>query len=520
MLSTENDRCKMPKVKAQPVSPVVKTGTVEKIFGKFISVDVPDEPKTGAERDLVGDVFFSNYKHTPTTVEKVPDERLINKAVMDWLLENPSWSNADSAGNIPSSIASSGTLWMYLQNSAVIKEALEKQKKVEEEKNKANELRKQAIGTEDDETFRQLMAEANKHADAAKELAEAAVESLVQKKEDKLAKASITTAIKKSNEAGNKVANFVKSWGRGQSESSFQDAEEIVKYASDSRMQKLAELIGRAFGVGEKTIESAKKTIIKSVSEYRTTKRLPDMTFLQRMFLSPLAPDNIRMAKTAKWLSNGLFGVVPIQTPNRRGASIHILDGSGSMGHNGIAMEKSIAFGTVTAIRNSLEKDRYYELYEFSSSHRIGGGNWSDDVSLDIDFASFPSVLPENSLMEHIRWASGYLNGGTDFDAAFTLACSRLQAVADMGVDGCDLVFYSDGICALSAKKKAEFERIKVLLSVRMIFIQFGNYPNKDVKDLADVFIQLPSPEQIDLEELAHIIAQISSEHYLTGFGD
>lgn len=504
-------------VKATPKIPSIVLGTSERIVGKFINIDVPTEPKTDGERDLVGDVFFASWKNNAKTVENPPPERAANAAVMDWVMSSPGWSTADTAGNLPASMATSSTLWSTLLQDKVIEEALKKQEEAEkakEESRRAAEDALKALEEGDEDAFNQLAALAKKYSDDADQISAESISKLKKQQEDPMRKAALGHAVKKAKEEGQKVAAFTKAWGLDPSQMTSDDSAEILAYARTDAMKAIAELIGRAKGVAAKEIEERKSRSTIAVSEYRKTKRISDMTFLQQLMLSPSAPEGIRMLKMRQWATSGLFGVVPKLTPDRHGASLHIIDESGSMGRHGTSLEKAIAIGTAMAVRESLEKDRYYEMYGFASSHRDGRYSETGNVNFD----SFPGVNSHQDFSTHIEWAGECLNGGTDFDAAFQLVNRRLRAIKEMGVDGCDLCFYSDGIAELSHSVRDEFLSIKSELSVRMVFFQFGTWANP-VKDLADVYIQLPDAYDIDLDELVKAISRVTADHFLSGFG-
>jgi hypothetical protein len=173
-------------------------------------------------------------------------------------------------------------------------------------------------------------------------------------------------------------------------------------------------------------------------------------------------------------------------------------------------LEKAIQIGVIQAIRDGLEKDRYYELYGFSYGH----DRYKNDPDRFRD--SFPNVASIQNFEDHVKWMGECMNGGTDFDDAFELLIQRLTAIHEMGIEGCDVTFWSDGICEVDDDTINRWNEIKSLLDVRLMYFQFGDYPNEQMFDLADVSFRLPDLWQNSHEEIISMVAEAVTEHFFT----
>lgn len=504
-------------VSAKSEKPVIGLSTLDKSLAKIVDIGLPIPPGDEWKSDLVGDVFFANMKRTSSVLENPPEGREVNAAIMRWMFDS-GFDNKETAGNIPASIMASGTSWGTLIQSGVVDEALKKQKEADEERQKAKDAEEEAKKKEGDGDMPGAINARNRakdHRNKADSLIKDAVDGIDAKSQNPLSQKVMKSTVEKGDKSAKDTNAIMKTWGIEPGDiNNKQDVKRIVELANNPLVRKMAELVGRAKGISSDKINDVARRKITDAAEGMFTK---DLRYVTSANKAKLFSDDemVRALAFTQYVETGLFGFVPKQTITRKpGSSIMIVDGSGSMGTDGCMAEKAMCLGVGQAIRELLDAERYYELYEFSYGHTR-----YVDGEEKIIIETFPQVKSTDDWRAHLDWCGTYLCGGTDFDAAFRLAVERLKVVREMGIEGCDLSFWSDGYGGLSREVINEFEELKSQISVRLTYFQIGRGGDENLKKLADYYVDLPDTESLNDENLIARITEIVAEHYLDGYG-
>lgn len=491
------------RISAKREHGVVKSSTMDDLMLKMVRVKVDREPKSSAERDLVGDTLLSMLKETPKTVDEAEPGREVNKALVDWMLETVG-DRADTINNIPASVITGGLMWTNLTQDSSIKEALERQRQAEEERKKAEELERQAMeqaqamakgggGQGGMQKFDDLIAQAQAARDKAKELGQQGLAKIEKQKSDPIKQKAMNVAANKANEKAKQVKDMMAGWGIGSSTESA-DIELIEQTLSDREFAELSRLLGRAMGIAKS--EFAKKRQDVKMSEVNFTKNIPSLFESEIANLTTAAPLWLRAKNVRQLMQTGLLGWKQLEETKESGSFIALVDESGSLGTQGCAVEKAIVLGVAKSI-GDIEEGRHYEAYGFSG----------DIVS---------SITCDQHWKDHIAWARTYNGGGTRIGVALTKAFERIEALIESGVDGVDIFLLSDGIDYITDDVFEKLDEIKRQMSTRLIYINIGHYGGSDqLIERADRYITLGNVNDLkkSFEDITRQVAEMIATH-------
>jgi uncharacterized protein with von Willebrand factor type A (vWA) domain len=445
------------QVVAYPEKPINRLNLSERMLGRRTTLKLAQEPQTQAEADLAGDIFWSVFRHDPKMREETPEGREGNRILMDYMMNNSGYSQAQAkvAGNLPAAMFSSNLLYLHLTSEEVAQEILKKQEEAQaaaqrkqEAENAANALSAAGMPGEAAEARAAAAAAAADHQAAVQ-----ALQELGEKLEkDTVARASLMSAGKKAAEEGEKIAQEMEGWGMGAGEESAMNPDEAQRFLDQRRgkLARIAQMIGRMKGLALKARASDPKPYgyVPHGAEYShdLLRAFPE----QAARLSNANHPALRVMAVRDYLDNGLLSWQMASEGKEAGDFYMLVDESASMSDGPEIAAKGVALGVAKAAR---EDGRNYRIGSFSSDRDVR------ELSSDDDWKA------------HMAWASRFQNGGTDFGLALTWAMNRMTAD---GVTNNDLVIVTDGDGYLTAEVRQQFEHFKEATGTRLFFIPIG----------------------------------------------
>jgi len=391
-----------------------------------VRLQLSREPASLTEADLAGDGFFELFLQTPCAVTPPPQERAINRALLDWVTGTRSWeeSKAPVVGNLPASIASASLLWELLTSEEALKAALEKQEEAAKaaEEARVQEVLAQAFSAAGMEAEARAAAEAASQAQARVQAALAqAEEALAAARQDAMVQAAVASAARQAGKAGQEVVQAMAGWGLGPGSAVRVDPQAALEFLrrNSAKLRRIAELAGRMRGIALQTSRENVPTGPVPVD----TGLVEDLTAIfpdELALLHPGAPSLIRAQAVARWAQGGLLGWKLAGQADRRGPFVAAVDVSGSMAGEREMVAKGVALGVAQAAK---AEGRKYILFTFGADQ--------DPIVV---------CTSDDDWEAHIAWAEQAAHGGTSFNRALQEAMERL------GEDRrADLLFISDG---------------------------------------------------------------------------
>lgn len=489
------------RVDPVPVAGVVAASPSERAIARVVGATTIHKPESEAQADLVGDIMFSMYQYEPKLKDDnlIRPDRKINKALVNWMMKNSEFGNnhATTMGNLPASIVSSTLLWESLTTEEALKDALEAQKKAEEEEQKAREAiqkMREALAKNQHDRAEQYRKEADQHHKKAEQLSQEGLEQIEGLQDDPLGQGMMTASMQKSTEAGEQVADLMAGWGiepGGDNATDIQSVLELVNRTRDT-LAEIAKKAGRYRQISAVAIERTRNSYTGAATEVKQTKDVMKMFPTERIYaFSPTSPMLFRLTKVSRYLSTGLTGWAKKSEGKAEGSFHAEVDGSGSMGGEAEVVAKAIALGMAQALRADKEANRHYTLATFGTQgeRRL-------------------SVNDKQDWKEHIEWAEYMPGGGTDFDHALNSAMNNMEKMMQHGQRGVDLVFLTDGWANLNQSTKKRWLKFKADHDSRMFYINIGNGQNKEIEELADLFVSIRGARELE-ERGDEIVTQI-----------
>lgn len=470
------------EVPCNPDHPVLVTSITDRALGRMIQATVDREPNSHAESDLVGDTFFSLWRYNTQTKEEVPPDRMVNKTLVDWLLDTPDFQQAKSSsvGNLASSLVSSGLVWASITSEDALKDALAKQKEAEKKQEKADEQYEEmanCLAKQDGDGAEKARQKGDQYQDQANALGKQASEAVDKLKKNPLAQGMIKQIAKDAADKAEEVSGMMSGWGIDPGEISYADAKEIARLAMDvsSATAKIAELVGRFAKISAKTAERTKAGYTGAVSEPTLTNDIAHLFPTERAFLSRGAPPYMR-AQAINRLFNGggLLGWKPKFEAKRKGSFIAMIDRSGSMWGDTLDNAKAIALGIGRAVLNddSITDRKYLMAYFDTSVHNI-------------------IVRDDDSWQRHIEWASVEASGGTSFSQALQYAIDQCWLFKNACIDGADILFITDGESKVDRDTEANLRDLREQIGTRLLVVLIGARGYGNLEGMADLVINI-----------------------------
>lgn len=472
-------------------------------LGRLARIQLPREPGGVAEKDLAGDLFHSMFQVEPVDRPDVPEERQVNRALMDWMKETHGWeeSRASTAGNLAASMMASSLMWAHLTNDETMAEALKKQEEAEAAANEAraqqaaaNAMMQAAAQMEqagDAGGAGKLRAQAQQaqaHAAAAQQnAADAAAQAAAmmgEAREKPLKNAKMAAAAKATAQQAKEVAEAAAGWGMGSGSLVNTDPKAALEFLKHNtgKIARIARLAGRMRGFA---LQARKERAPRGIIPTRVglTQDMHHVFTSELAMLRPDAPPAMRAQKIAQFVDSGLLGYVPTGEAEKDGPFVAAVDVSPSMRWPDAReiVAKAVALGVAQAAKMD---GREYILFAFGSDPRL-----------------ITVVKSDMGWGEHLKWAQASQNGGTDFDLAIGKAIELLGDLCRA-----DCLFISDGEAGVAGETVQMWRAFQEATGARMFYVPVGRGGYIDIEDLADQVYHLAD---LDEETGAGLAAQL-----------
>jgi uncharacterized protein with von Willebrand factor type A (vWA) domain len=435
-----------------------------------------------ASADLERDLFWSLYRRYNPFKEEVDPSRVVNQKIVKWLTEGATWESTHNMtiANRIASAASSEIMKISLLNDPEVKKMLEEQKEIEQQQEQA------AAGEQKAEEQEQAgdgagAAKSRAGAQDAKNKAQAMANELGQKADDfaNSAKGKSTKAgvNNKGKEEAQNTSDAMAGWGveDGQGEDmDIDQLQSVLKDVNSAGVAELAELVGRAKGVGMRTL-STRKIAQLVVTDAGMTQELDSIFSDELAMLAPSIPTSLRSLQMANLMDEGLLGIIKSTETKQEGDMVIAVDGSGSMHGAREYTAKALALGITQAAR---ENGQNYKVFTFGSN----------DEQTDV-------ITQDSDEVTRLKWATFLFGGGTDFDAAIMKAIKEVENMDDPTL--ADIVMITDGESDMSDYTKNKFRALNKATGCRLIALLVDTgYGN--INSLANSTIMVNSREAIE----------------------
>jgi len=417
-----------------------------------------DDPLLDAQciKDLGSDTFWEYYT-TPfvKAPEDIPAERNINRRLLDWTTQSPSWQQSKSSahGSMILSAVSSGLLTQHLVSDENVRKALDEQKNAEEEQKKAEEAQAEA-NEKQEHGDAEGAAKAQQQADSAQKKSQQhsqnANDQLDKIQGNPFGQAIRANAVKKAKEGTDEAKAIITGWGMEDGENSTTNPSEILDVLKNYKdfLTKITPLIGRVKGIAM-GVKSQTKQKGNVVVEDGYTQKLNNIFPSEIALLRSDAHPALRASKMGEYCDRGLIGMCEGNEAINEGGLVIAVDESGSMEGDRLTRAKALAIGLAEAAK---ENKQPYAIFSFSNS--------TNDVT----------VTDKDGFVNLLKWSQGIMGGGTSYDAALKKGMNIINGLGDKA-SKTDFVLISDGECAIQDSVAIEWGELKALYGTRLIFL-------------------------------------------------
>jgi uncharacterized protein with von Willebrand factor type A (vWA) domain len=428
----------------------------DRIMGRVLKMEHVEGEFNQGQQDLAGDVFHSLFRGREQRSE-VPNERIVNKTLLDWAKSTEAWQQVSQKtnGNVAASLLGGQMMFHTLTTDDAMQEALQKQQEAEQAQQAAEQAEREARmqnaldpTSPDAQQAQQRYQQAQQAADQAAQQAQAYTQQLAQ---NRFNQGVMAGAIKQADKEAQRVNALFGGWGHGPGSQLAQDAKQSIAFmkAHTPKVERIARLAGRMRGIGA---DARRQRVIQGTvpSGYTFTQDIRRIVVSELAMLSSQAHPLLRATKLGQYANGGLFGNNLETTLNEAGAFVFMADVSGSMSGEREEHAKGVGLGMAQIAK---AEQRPYRLFSFSSGQ--------DAV---VRCAS------EESWEAHLKWAEMVIHGGTDFDMALETAIADLRLLGERGLNA-DLVMSSDGEAMVSAETVKLWQAFKTETGARLLYI-------------------------------------------------
>lgn len=445
-------------MKPNAKSSVLQLSGINRALGRVVEIPDPDDESPSVQ-DLFSDSFHSLYG-SGGFLDEVPEDRPINRMLLEWAQTTPSWSKM--IGNTSGSIVSSALTTLVLGNSLLSDEAFAEamaiQEKLEETLEEQQQFQQDAdeAGEEGDE---EGAAQAQAKADEAGEKAEAISEQLQKATEEMpenpFGKGVMAGAVSEAGEKAEQVADALGGFGLedGTDDSSI-NANEAIEFAErfTDKIQQIAKLAGRFRGLATNTRENRQSDDVVPIDADFV--RDPSRMFVGQLAqISPHAHKALRALQIARLDSHGLPGWDVDADGDSYGPFVALIDESGSMGGQPEILAKAVSYGLAQAARKDM---RPYHLVGFSSHER-----------------HLHSVSSEDGWQEHMKFFEMFPAHGTNIGMALQYGLGKIEEMGKAG-HSADLVLVTDGQGYLHQDDLDLVNLVKDRTGLRLLLVAIG----------------------------------------------
>jgi uncharacterized protein with von Willebrand factor type A (vWA) domain len=485
-------------VKALPQISTLQLTPGDRAMGRLASINLPDAPEGDAQADLAGDIFFEMFQSSPTAREEVPEERGVNRSLLDWMGSTHGWGEARTStiANMPASMAASGLMWAHLQTDEVLKEALNQQEEASQKtaEAKAKQMAADAMAQSSNREMQRQAGQVQAEADQLRQeaaAAAAAAQAIVEDAQGKPFKqAAMMAAAKEASKEAGETAEAMAGWGLGPGSHIYSDPKAAQDFlaANQGKIARIARLAGRMRGFA---LQSRKERVPMGFvpTEVGLTQDLMRLFPTELFLLRPDAPAFLRVGKVTQFMEAGLLGYKPVGDAEKRGPFVAAVDVSPSMrvGDREI-VAKAVALGVAQVAK---QEGRPYVLFAFGSDKRL-----------------MTAVTSKDDWSAHLNWTANSQNGGTDFDMALT---EVMRHLVEMGKDskGADALFISDGEAGVGQGTRSDWRDFAAQTGARLLYVPVAKSYYTDMEDTADKVIHVADLDEDAGEELAGELGRI-----------
>lgn len=442
---------------------------------------LPNEPNP-INADLERDLFWSLYRRFNPFKEEADPSRIVNQKMVQWLAQGPTWdaTHEMTVANRVASAISSEIMKESLLNDPEVQRMLEEQKKIEQEQQeqeKAEQKAQAAAGQGDTQGQAQAQAQADQHGQNAQAMAQALAKKAEDFQNSPKGKAMQVGVNRQGKEKAQETNDQMSAWGLEEGQGDNLDIDQLQDTLNQTQahgVSQLAELIGRAKGVGSHTL-STRKIAQLVVTDAGLTKSPDDIFIDELMMLSPEIPNTLRSLQLAEMVDNGLLGTVKAIETRQEGDIVMRVDGSGSMKGQREYTAKALALGICMA---ATENGQHYSVKTFGSK-----GELTD------------AITDETDQETRLKWSTFLFGGGTDFDATLRDAIQDVRKLDDPSA--ADIVLITDGECGVEPHTANALKSLKEETGTRLIVLLVDTgYGSLD--GIADAIINVSSSEAIE----------------------
>jgi uncharacterized protein with von Willebrand factor type A (vWA) domain len=463
-------------IKALPEKSTLSLSSGDRAIGRLTNIELPEQPEGAAATDLAADLFHSLFSYSPTQAPNVPEDRTVNKALLDWMAAAPSWetSRATTVANMPSSLIATPLMWNHLMSDESLQEAMQKQEEANRLNNGADQAESEAqnldiaAGASGDKELSAVAQQLRNEARALRQQAQAMQQQAIGAAEaatgKPLKQARMAAAVRGAAEAAKEMSQAAAGWGFGPGSPVASDPAQALAFAKANRgkIAKIAMLAGRMKGFA---LQARRSRVPEGfvLAHVGMTQNITHLFPTELAMLLPSTPDVIRTEKTLQFMQGGLLGYTPDSPQDRRGPFVGAVDVSPSMHGKRDEVGKAVALGIAQTAR---QEGRDYILFTFASDDKL---------------MRTTVVTNRSDWQAHLEWAGNAQSGGTDFDMALTFA---QELLAD--IDKADCLFISDGECGVSNHVAAAWRSFAGEHGARLFYVPVGNGGYLDIERLAD----------------------------------
>lgn len=488
-------------VRALPEISTLSLSPGDRAIGRLAKIELPEIPDGASQTDLAGDIFHEMFQSEPQSLPDVPEERGVNRALLDWMRETHGWQESRTAtiANMPASMAASSLMWAHLQTDEALKEAMKQQETADHLSKQAKAMQAaadashQAAEQSGDKSLghqaQQFQNAANAFRQSAQEAAAAAQAAVAEATGKPLKQAAMMAATKDAAKEATQTAEAMAGWGMGPGSQIYSDptmAQAFLR-ANTGKIARIARLAGRMRGFA---LQARKERVPIGVvpTEVDLTKDLTQVFPTELFLLHPDAPEFLRVQKTSEWLESGLLGYLPTGDGDERGPFVAAVDVSPSMrvGDREV-VAKAVALGVAQVAR---QEGRPYILFAFGSDKRL-----------------MTAVSSSDDWTAHLKWAANSQNGGTDFDMSMGEVMRHLNAMGK-GARGTDALFISDGEAGVAQFTRQAWQSFAQETGSRLLYVPVAK-SYTDMEETADKVIHLADLDEAAGGELAAELGRV-----------
>jgi uncharacterized protein with von Willebrand factor type A (vWA) domain len=468
-------------------------------------LDLEADCKDDITPTLIRDVWASAYVSEPEMVEFAPPS-LLERRLIKKLLANPTWESVRGEtvqDEWLSAALAPGVTQKLLaavpdEPKKLVEEATQKEKEAQEFRDQAETLAEMAaqVQEQDEKKANALQKQvdaANQAATQAQANAEAAGQAAVEMLEQdgqQLDKNITKVAVQAAEDARNikEAMEACSGWGKDAGQmGTGAVGREILEIAQLLQKQpRLKEIIKMAGRFTRIALQKKRNKIKHQTSEITEIEIGDDLSRVLPSELAALADPDRELDFYRRYLEKQLLQYrLDDRHPEGRGPLVVCIDESSSMAGNKELWAKAVA---LACFNLAASENRGFAVVHFGSQSEI-----------TVDRFPKPRLVKSDKLFQSLLH---FFNGGTDFEAPLSEAMAVME---DDTFQKGDVIFITDGECAVSAEFHQEFSEAKQRkeFSVFAILVQTGT--EKVVKPFADKIMRA-LPTKNDIEVLENLV--------------